>query len=309
MQRHLLLAVDDSISSKNAIQYVVRISSLVKDISYTLIHIQPPISLFLEDEAKTSIKAQMAIEKIKEKNAKHAKEILEKCKTRMTEMGVAADRIQVYTQPRKSGIAKDVIEIAEEKQFDAIVVGRRGLSKIQEVFMGSFTNKLVEHSKYIPVWIVDGDVTSNRILLALDGSESSLRAVDHFCFIAANNPDIKATLFHANPRFQDYCMIDFNENDQELEEIVFQVEQKSIDHFMSKVRKLFRESNIQDSQIEIKQVKCIGNPGKAIIEESIKGKYGTVVVGRRGTSRSFFMGSVSHYVLEKICDRALWLVP
>jgi nucleotide-binding universal stress UspA family protein len=175
--------------------------------------------------------------------------------------------------------------------------------------MGSLTTKIIEHSNVIPVWIVDGEVTSTKILLSVDASESSLRAIDHFSFIAAANPNIKLTLFHANPLFHDYCMIDFAEKDLELEEIVLQAEQKCIDHFMSKIRKMFRDAGIQDSQMDILEVKCTGNPGKVIIDEAVKGGYGTVVIGRSGTSRSFFMGSVSHYVIQKTSDRAIWLVP
>ena len=39
-----------------------------------------------------------------------------------------------------------------------------------------------------------------------------------------------------------------------------------------------------------------------------KGDYGTVVVGRRGVNRAFFMGSVSKYVLNHTEGRALWVV-
>ena len=50
------------------------------------------------------------------------------------------------------------------------------------------------------------------------------------------------------------------------------------------------------------------NVGKAILDEAKKGNYGTVVIGRRGASKAFFMGSVSRYVLDRISNRALWLV-
>ncbi len=48
--------------------------------------------------------------------------------------------------------------------------------------------------------------------------------------------------------------------------------------------------------------------GKAILDEAKKGKYGTVVIGRRGVDRAFFMGSVSRHVLDKISERAVWVV-
>ena len=46
----------------------------------------------------------------------------------------------------------------------------------------------------------------------------------------------------------------------------------------------------------------------AIVDEAKKENYGTVVIGRRGASKAFFMGSVSRYVLDRFSNRALWLV-
>jgi len=49
--------------------------------------------------------------------------------------------------------------------------------------------------------------------------------------------------------------------------------------------------------------------GKAIVESARKEGCGTLVIGRRGANDSFFMGSVSRYVLTNASDCAVWLVP
>ena len=46
----------------------------------------------------------------------------------------------------------------------------------------------------------------------------------------------------------------------------------------------------------------------AIMDEVKKGDYGTVVLGRRGESRSFFLGHVSDKVMGKAKDIAVWIV-
>jgi len=51
MKKKILLAVDDSIHSADAIKYAVRMSLPVKDVSYTLFHVQPTISQYLLDKA------------------------------------------------------------------------------------------------------------------------------------------------------------------------------------------------------------------------------------------------------------------
>ena len=309
MKKKLLLAVDNSAHSKNAIKYAVRASSLITDLSYTLFNVQLPVSQFLEDEAKASLKAKSALEKMKTKNAEDAHTMLEKHKTRMIRMGIKEGRIDIKNQPRKTGIAKDILEHARERCYDAIVVGRRGLSLAQEVFMGSLTNNLAEHSKVIPLWVIDGEVRSEKIMIAIDGSENTLRALDHFSFMAEHHANIKITLFHVVPLLKDFCRIDFGEKDQDIEEMIIKGDKRCVENFLVHAYKKFKAAGIREDQLEIREAKAITNVGKAITEEAEKGDYGTVIVGRRGISKAFFMGSVSKYVLEKTSNRALWLIP
>ena len=48
--------------------------------------------------------------------------------------------------------------------------------------------------------------------------------------------------------------------------------------------------------------------GKTILDEARKGNYGTVVIGRRGANGAFYMGGVSRSVLNKMSERAVWVV-
>ena len=92
--------------------------------------------------------------------------LLEKQKKRMVNMGVFNERIEMVAQPRMIGRSKDILEYARKGIYDAIVVGRRGLSRIQKTFMGSTSAELLESADVIPVWMVDGNVASQRILVS-----------------------------------------------------------------------------------------------------------------------------------------------
>ena len=308
MEKKILLAVDESKHARNAVQYAIGISPRVNQLKYTLFHVQPQISQFLRDEARTNLKTQSAIEKLKKKNAQSAQILLEKYRDYMIDEGVDEAHIELKTAPRGLGLAKDIIEFAQKHRYDAIVVGRRGLTKMQEVFMGSLTSKLIEHSQVIPLWVVDGKVTSHRVLVAVDGSESAFRAVDHVSFIFRGNPHVIITLFHVTPRLKDYCRLDYFTDDEDLESAVLQSEKRCIDQFLEIVRKKFADAGVSPEQVIVRQTKPRLNVGDAILEEVQKGDYGTVVVGRRGIDRAFYMGSVSNYVLSKTSRRAVWLV-
>ncbi len=308
MEKKILLVVDGSIHSTNAVTYAVRISSVVQELHYTLFHVQPTLSQYLLDEAETDLKAKAELKKVIRKNAEHAQGILENHKSRMIRMGISEKRIETATQRKIMGICKDILDCAQQGLYDAILVGRRGLSRLQKTLMGSTTAKLVEHSTMIPVWVVDGDVKSMKVMLAVDGSGASLRAVDHFSFMVGGNEKIKVTLFHVTPTLKSYCAIDFGERKGDVEEIVARGAARCVDHFFSHAQHKFRQAGIQDDQIELKVVKRTADVGKAIVSKAKKENYGTVVVGRRGFSRAFFMGSVSRYVLDKTHGQALWIV-
>jgi nucleotide-binding universal stress UspA family protein len=308
MEKKILLVVDGSIHSTRAVEYAVRVSSVVQNLTYTLFNIQPTISQYLLDESETDIQAKSELRKVARKNAEIAQGILEKHKSRMVGTGISERRIETVTQKKVLGICKDILDFAQEGLYDAILVGRRGLSRIEQTFMGSTTAGLVEHSSVIPVWVVDGDVQSMAVMLSVDGSKASLRAVDHLTFMLGGNEKMKVTMFHVTPTLGNYCVIDFDEKESEAGEVIARGAKQCIENFYAQAQKKFKQAGFHENQITLKVVKRTMDVGKAIVGEAKKGDYGTVVVGRRGVNEAFFMGSVSRYVLDKTSDRALWVI-
>jgi len=308
VKKKILLAVDDSIYSKYTIVYAAKMASITSQLNYTLFHVLPTVSQYLIDEAKTDFQANAELKKIMLRNQEKAIRFLNNYKDQMVKMGIKEDRIDIIAQPKMLGMARDVLEHAQKGLYDAICIGRRGLTRLQATFSGSVTKKLLQHSQFVPVWVVDGEVESKKVMAAVDGSESSLRAVDHLCFMLMDNHEIKITIFHVSAKLGDYCEIDFNDTGGELEKLIVEGDKRCVQNFYTHALKKFKDAGIGEDRILIKEVKPRMNVGKAIISELKKGNYGTVVLGRRGISRSFFMGKVSEYVIEKIENKALWLV-
>ena len=168
---------------------------------------------------------------------------------------------------------------------------------------------MLEHSEYIPVWIVDGEVTSDKIMVAVDGSESSLRAVDHISFMLMGNTNVEITLLHVMSKASEFCEDSLDEEpSKELEDLVASCDKKRIEQFYAFALKKFKDVGISENQIEIQTLEHRNRPGRVIIETADKGNFGTVVIGRRGINKSFFTGSVSHHVINKISEGALWVV-
>ena len=110
MEKKIMLAVDDSVQSKQVVEYAVRMSSSVNKLHYVLFNVQPAISQFLLEEAKKSRKNRAKVDKIIKKNTDNAHQVLEIYKNEMVRMGISEDRVETVTKPRKQGLAKDIID-------------------------------------------------------------------------------------------------------------------------------------------------------------------------------------------------------
>ena len=310
MEKKILIALDGSQHGKDALQYAANLYGMTADLKPFLLHVQPTISQYLQDEAQRKPKARAELEKLKEINRQASRKLLETHKEKLVSLGVADGDIQLVSLRRKFGVAKDILEYSLAGMFDAIIMGRRGISGLAEIFAGSVSSAVVENSKLIPVWLVDEKSAGQEILVAVDGSQTSLRAVDHLAFMLRHNTDALITFFHMAPRLQDFCSIDFEAEDSgELEEIIQEEDQACIDQFYARARRKLTQSGISDNRIKTSFKSGGIRVGKAILEAYRQGDYGTLVIGRRGDDKKFFTGSVSRYLINRFSEGALWVVP
>jgi len=309
LEKRILVAVDDSTYSRKAIEYAAQMKGVITDLSFIIFNVQPTISDYLLHDSKRDAKATAALKEVIAKNEKTSKQLLENYKSKMIKKGVDEKSIDLVTQPRAMGTAKDILLYAKHQLPDAIVLGRRGTSRLEEAFIGSVANTVLEHAGVVPIWAIDGKITSSKIMVAIDGSESSLNAVDHISFMVGDNPDVKLVLLHVTPTLRDYCTIDFDKESEIVDEVIARGDKQCVDDFYTHAQQRFKAAGINENQISIKEVKSTINVGKTIVDEAKKGKYGIIVVGRKGMNDSFFMGSVSRYVVNKASNCAVWLVP
>ena len=310
MNRKILVAIDNTRPSKLALGYAVQMATRIKDLRFVLLHIQPMVSLFLKEEARTSALARKKMEKISNRNARLAQSLLDEYQSDMIGRGIASGRIEGVTQERRLGFAKDIIEFAQQGKYDAIVVGRRGLSGIAKLYAGSVTANILEQSQVIPVWLVDGEAGAGEILVAVDGSEASLRVVDHVSFMMSADSETRMTLLHVAGNTRNTCEIEMEDPpDTELEDIIVRGDKNCIDQFYARALEKFKQAGITGERVRFETIEGRRRIGKAVMDFAEKENYHTLVVGRRGIDRSFFMGSVSRYMINNLSDGALWVVP
>ena len=310
MNRKLLIAVDGSPSARQALDYVAFMASdLLADLEVTLFHVMEYIPQPLARESVRDPELLRLAAEMTQRSQKRGKEILEKAQEHLLAKGFEQGKVQIKSHARGLGLAKDIIFEGLRGSYDAVVLGRRGLSRLQEYFLGSVTNKVVQHADRVPVWVVGDKVNSRRVLCAVDCSPGALRAVDHLAFMLGGCPDSDVTLFHVGAdlgRF--YAMPQDSPEAEAVAQALAQEDDWAMADFCLQARTVLEEGGLMPDRIKV--VSRVGNKGitQAILEELSAGGYGTVVMGRRGEGRAFWLGHVSDKVLSRGSGAAVWIV-
>lgn len=102
--------------------------------------------LYVVPLSKPKIDAQISY--VEKHILKNAAKFMSKAKTRSAQNGILFDDKVVYGDE-----GPKIINFADTKSYDIIVIGSRGLGSLKEAFLGSTSNYVLHKSK-IPVLIV-----------------------------------------------------------------------------------------------------------------------------------------------------------
>jgi nucleotide-binding universal stress UspA family protein len=308
MEKKVLIAVDGSQASMAALEYVAMMeAAVIPELSVALLHLIPPIPPAMRQDLERSPSSFRLLQDTERKHRARGQEVLERAMQRLLDLGMEREKIVSKFRPRGLGLAKDILFEGEKGLYDAVVLGRRGLSKVQEMFLGSVTNKVVQHADRLPVWVVGGTVDSCKILCAVDASEGSLKAVDHLAFMLAGNLECRITLFHAGLGGKPPGEWKDNEEEEASPDLVRR-DLSLMEDFYAESRRVLAEAGLKPGQVSLVTREGRGSVWRVILEEAREGCYGTVVLGRRGEGRSYWLGHVCDKIVSRLAEAAVWVV-
>jgi nucleotide-binding universal stress UspA family protein len=143
MFERILVSVDGSPDSEKAVD-VVREEARVHGSDVVVVHgrdlaiVAPP--------APTGVPPPQAVPETEDEAERVVNEALQ----RLHEAGVKA-RGQVL--PMRGRLANQIVDVAEAENVDVIVLGSRGMSRLQEMVIGSVAHKII-HMARCPVLLV-----------------------------------------------------------------------------------------------------------------------------------------------------------
>jgi len=157
MAKKILVGVDESKNSMNAVRYVAE--GMEKTGTVTLFSVLPDATAAcgLDSPSLTPIfrKSRQAFCAIEDTKKDSVKAFMEKAKQALIQGGFPSKNIAVKIRKKKVGIARDILKEAEQGKYTTLVIGRRGLSGIKQFVLGSVSNKVVQLAKKVSVIVVD----------------------------------------------------------------------------------------------------------------------------------------------------------
>jgi nucleotide-binding universal stress UspA family protein len=136
MFKKILVPVDGSDESRKALELAKGIASSGQTNEITLLYVMNPVFL------------AVAATPGEEKFVSAVPEILEEMAKLLADTPVAVERKALEGHP-----ARTILETAKEGQYDLIVMGSRGMSRLAGFLLGSVSDAVVHHA-HCPVMIV-----------------------------------------------------------------------------------------------------------------------------------------------------------
>jgi len=307
MEKKILIAIDGSIYSNNSLSYVASIFSKCEDVHFHLLTcIRSSTALPESTDSNNSLFPQSLSH---QKLIGTAKSRLKKGTDKLSSQGINTNRITSSAVSFGSSIGTAVQHEAEKLLADAIIVGRRGIGRVGEMLMGSTSATLFKRSHSIPLWIIDGEIESKKILVPIDRTLHSLMAIDHLAHIFADRNDINLYLFHCHKLFGNKKKdIDENQYKKWADRWRHSLEEGA-DFLLHGPAQILIDAGINEENIEILPKATDLEESLSIIRKASTLDCGTIVMGRRGVGMAKgLFGGVSERTLKKTENMALWVV-
>ncbi len=156
MEKKILIAIDDSENAKRAVEFVANL--FTSDTQVTLFSVLQDTAALCEMNSPaltpyfTSQQSSFCL--LEEKKKELITEALQTAKNILVEAGFEEKNIAVKANLKKKGVARDIIKESGDG-YDAIVLGRKGLSGIKDFILGSVSQKVFNSAKEVSVLVVN----------------------------------------------------------------------------------------------------------------------------------------------------------
>jgi nucleotide-binding universal stress UspA family protein len=309
MDKKILVAVDGSTYSNNAVHYLGSLFGPQPEVKIHLLSMISCTSLPPGREWMDQLELMNCLSPAAQKKMRTAKTYMKSATAKFERLGVSPERITTEVRLARQSIGMDIINEARQGLFDALVIGRRGITKLEELVMGSISEVILKKCHDVPIWIIDGKVDSHKFLVPIDGSFCSMMAVDHLAHILQDNKHCNITLFHSSAMLSSACSILPRDFYEQWGRDWCEEHLSRPDSLFHAPKQLLIEGGIPADNINWLHSSKGIEASRQILRQALIDDYGTIVIGRRGKDikKGIFKG-VSDRVVLMGDQVAIWIV-
>lgn len=284
MQRHLLVTVSEREDGLFGVRFIASFFTSKEDIKITLLYTTPRVtSPWDHDMMKTDTQTKKALTE--------GRQALDRAKEHLVKQGFDANQVVAKIQERRISKIMEIIHEGAKGLYDAVILGRRGLSWLERAFDESVTKGLLEKECDFPIWVCRRpDLERRNVLACVDGSPASHRMIDHIAHILGQEKQQGVTLLAVGKRGR--------------------IDDKDVETILATCREVLIGRGLPSERILLKPIEE-APVSKVILKEADEGRFAAVAVGRTGTGqglvKKLFVGSVSQALFQELHGAALWL--
>lgn len=291
MQKELLLAIGDDRAASYNLRFLNEIFDNFCDLKLTLFYVAPLKATWEMDEDKLVPRGKGYDEMVAHTQSKGVKALDDAVQWIHDIAGCSGTNLETKVVHSPKGTVQTLVDEAHEGMYDALILGRKAFTWFEEVFENSVCHEILWQNIDFPIWVCRKPPSAPRhdVLLCLDGSDASMRMVDHAGYMLAEEKEHTFTLFH----------------------VAETLRAPGSDELFDKGLELLKENGIGEDRIELKVVKARSTV-KATIKEAMEGNYSAVGVGRHNAiepsrMQTMFPSSVTVRLLRQLTSAALWI--
>ena len=148
MGNSILIAMNDSVSSRAALNFLVRLVLCPEDCQITLLHVF----------RKPTATEELMGKKFTEQQPMRFRTMLEKAKEKLIECGYNPNLIEtlMVSDPHPT-VADGIIDQCKKRHYDIVIIGRKRMTKAEEFVLGDVSVKLLRSLEKMAVLVVKSD--------------------------------------------------------------------------------------------------------------------------------------------------------
>lgn len=293
MNKHYLVTISNDFQNLTGLDFICSFFKKKSEHQITLLHIcrldsklaQSPL-LEMWEKPEDNVTGKLTV---------GAKKAMDKAVTMLNNSNMSVDEMITKTFSERYGKVKDILKEGTNGLYDAIILGKRASYTLQWFFErpADETAKAIisDSSINTPIWVCPApEIGRRNVLVCVDGSEESYRAVDHVGYVLSKQDQHNITLLHV-------------QNGSKLD---------PKDIFAKSIEQL-REHDIDGGRITTDTTWGI-NVAATITNYALKGGFAAIATGLHGTDSGIMKkfnlaGGTTANLIQRAEKVSIWCCP